>query len=408
LLTLLVLASFSLFLRALDSKRFPPLIGHFLLFFLALLTKESAVVLPVLCAAYVFLVRKERPPRATTVAVTLVYAILLAVWIGLRSMVTRSFEVHESISDLAINWMKNLPAFILYIGKAILPFNLSIYPNLTDHSLILGMCSILLLVVVFVFRRPSSMRQLSWGLGWFFLFLAPSFLSGTIFHEHRAYSAFVGLFIAASQLPLIQSIDLSKYSRVLVFLAILIVFSVVAMLHSEDFRNRTAYATTAYMKDPSNIWSNTSLAGLFLDEGNDEAAERVLKAAIALDSSMKVVHRMLGDVLANRRQYALAAREYETAIRLDPLQLYNYINYGKMCLSAGRLDDAARLWKRSVMINPDFLLGYYYLANFYVHAKNDPDSAMIYAKQIQQRGVTVMPELLHAIQDNPLYGRQKY
>jgi hypothetical protein len=73
-----------------------------------------------------------------------------------------------------------------------------------------------------------------------------------------------------------------------------------------------------------------------------------------------------------------------------------------MCLSAGRNDDAARLWKRSVMINPHFLLGYYYLANFYVRVRNDPDSAMMYAKEIQRRGVAVMPELLRAMQDSLL------
>jgi hypothetical protein len=73
----------------------------------------------------------------------------------------------------------------------------------------------------------------------------------------------------------------------------------------------------------------------------------------------------------------------------------------------GRPDHAAQLWQRSVILSPDFLLGYYYLANFYVHVKNDPDSAMMYANQIQQRGVAVMPELLHAIQDNPLYGKRK-
>ncbi len=407
LLTLLVLASFLMFLRALDTKRLLPLIGHFVLLFLALLTKESALMLPIMCATYVFIVRRERIPRATTVSVSIAYAILLALWVCLRSMVTRTFEVHQSIVSLVVSWLNNSPAFILYIGKALFPFNLSIYPNLADHSLIPGVISILLFVAAFFLRRPSSMRQMCWGLGWFFLFLAPTFMSGIIFHEHRAYSAFIGLFIAVTQLPLIQSIDFSKYRHLLAFLALITAFSVLAMVHSEKFRDRTAYATTAYLKDPSIDASYTSLAGLFLDEGNDDSAERVLRAAIARDSSMKVIHRMLGDVFANRRQYALAAREYETSIRLDPLQLYNYINYGKMCLSAGRLDDAARLWKRSVMISPDFLLGYYYLANFYVHARNDPDSAMMYAKQIQQRGVTVMPELLHAIQDNPLYGKRK-
>jgi tetratricopeptide (TPR) repeat protein len=402
LLTLLVLASFSMFLRALDTKRILPLVGHYLLFFLAMLTKESAVALPFLCAAYVFVVRREKLPRNAIVAGVAVYGILFALWFSLRSLVTRSFEIHQSLASIAGDWLRNSPGFILYIGKALLPFNLSIYPNLTDHSLILGWITILVFVVVFFLRRPSSIRGLLWGLAWFFLFLGPTFLSGIILHEHRAYSAFIGLLFASTQLPLVQSIDFSKYGHVLAFVAVIAVFSVLAMVHSEQFSNRTAYATSAYMNDPSVDASNLALAGLFIDEGEFDEADRLIRGAMQRDTTMLVPRRMLGDIYAHRREYALAAQEYETSIRLNPLDLYTYINYGKMCMSAGKNDDAARLWKRSVMINPDFLLGYYYLANFYVHVKNEPDSAMMYAKEIQRRGVAVMPELLHAIQDSLL------
>ncbi len=407
LLTLLVLASFSMFLRALDTRRLWPLIGHLVLFFLALLTKESAVVLPLLCAAYVLFLKRETIERKRGVSIVVGYALLLALWFFLRSMVTRSFEIHQSLMSVLMNWTTNSPALVLYVGKAFLPFNLSIFPNLTDHSLVLGVISILAVVVLFFIRKPSTTRGIIWGLLWFFLFLAPSLTSGIIFHEHRAYCSFVGLLFAIAQMPLVQSIDFSKSSRVLGCVAILTVYSIVSMLHSEQFRNRTAYATSAYLSDPSVDVSSAGLAGLFLDERNDNEAERVLRAAIARDSTMKLVHRLLGDLYADRHEYVLAAGEYETSIRVDPLQLYAYIDYGKMCLETGRLDDAARLWKKTVIVNPEFLLGYYYLAIFYTHTRNDPDSAMIYVKQIQQRAGTVMPDLLHTIENNRLYGKRR-
>ena len=407
LLTVLVLGSFSLFLRFLDTRRLRTLLGHFILLFLALLTKESAVALPILTASYLYLVRRERVGRGTAFSVAAVYVLLAGLWLFLRSLVTRPFEVHQSFLTLASTWFKNSPAFLLYIGKVFLPFNLSVYPNLTDHSLLLGWISILILVAALIVRRPPSYRAIAWGLAWFFFFLAPTFISGTIFHEHRAYCSVVGFLFAVCQFPIVRSIDFTKMSHLAGLVILLGVYAVVAMFHSEQFRNRTAYATSAYLHDPSVDYSHVALAGLFLDEGKDFDAEQILRSAVARDSTMKNVHRMLGDIYANRHEYARAADEYETAIRTDPLQLYNYINYGKMCLEAGRPDDAARLWKRSVMINPDFLLGYYYLANYYVHVRNDPDSAMIYARHIQAHGVQVMPELMHAIQDNPLYGKSK-
>jgi protein O-mannosyl-transferase len=407
LLTLLVLASFSMFLRALDTKRTWPMVGHMIFFFLALLTKETAFALPILIPMYVFFIRRESPPRTTIFSAGVTYLGLVGVWLGLRSMVTRTYEVHQSLAAVAMSWLNNVPAFVLYAGKAFLPFNLSIFPNLADQSLILGAVFLLLFGVAYALDRPASSRQLIWGLGWFFLFLAPTFLSGNIFHEHRSYCALVGLLFAVAQLPLIQKVDFARPVHVLGLVAVLAVFGVIAMVHSEHFRNRTAYATSAFLSSPSIDESYSALAGLYLDEGNYAPAERVLRAGIARNPAMKALHRMLGDVYANRHAYALAANEYETSIRFEPLQLYTYINYGKMCLEVHRLDDAARLWKRSVFLNPEFLLGYEYLANFYIYTKNDPDSAMIYARQIQQRGVEVMPELLRAIEENPLYGKRK-
>ena len=335
------------------------------------------------------------------------YGLILLVWFAMRNLVTHTYEVNETLLSLATNWLTNSPAFVLYVGKALLPFNLSVYPNLSDHSLIPGAISILIFAGAWFYRKPTSARTFIWGLAWFFFLLAPTFLSGSIFHEHRAYCSFVGLLFAVLQLPLVKSIDFSKSAGVLASVSVLALYSVVAMIHSEQFSNRTAYATTAYSKDPSVDQSYAALAGLFLDEGNDGEAERVLQKAIARDPRMKTVHRMLGDIFANRHEYTLAEREYETSIRIDPLQLYNYVNYGKMLLSAGRNDDAARMWKKSVAINPEFFLGYYYLANYYIRVKNDPDSAMHYVQEIQQRGVRVMPELLHSIEANPAYEKRR-
>jgi tetratricopeptide (TPR) repeat protein len=382
------------------------MVGHLLLFWLALLTKETAFALPILTMTYVFFIRREKLPRTMIYSVAGAYVVLVAVWLGLRTMVARSYEVHQSFVDASTNWLNNSPAFVLYFGKALFPFNLSVYPNLADQWLILGSLSLLLFGVTYFLDRPASNRQLVWGLGWYFLFLAPTLLSGSIFHEHRSYCSLVGILFALAQFPLIQKVQFAKPAHILGLVGLLALFGVLAMIHSEHFRNRTAYATGAFISSPSVDESYSALAGLYLDDGDYEAAERVLRAGIARNPAMKSVHRMLGDVYAKRHQYARAANEYETSIRLEPLHLYTYINYGKMCLEANRFDDAARLWKRSVFINPDFLLGYEYLTNFYIYSKHDPDSAMMYARQIQQRGVPVLPELLHAIQDRLLYEKK--
>jgi protein O-mannosyl-transferase len=399
LLTLFILGSFSFLLRAVKTNRLPPLLWHFVLFFLALLTKESAVVFPILTISYVYLFHPGVAPRRVWVLGLLGYVLLGGVWFELRSLVPQTFALQLNTGFLLMSSLRNTPAILLYFGKLFFPFNLSIFPNLTDNSLWPGIAGVVLLSTAFLIRMPASIKKFVWGVGWFLLFLIPTFASGYIFFEHRAYSAFFGFLFAVVQLPLVQSLDLSKRTHLFGIVAVLAVFAFVSVTHSEQFHNRTAYATSAYIADPSIDGSYANLAELFIGEGNYDDAERVLRKGLARSPNLNATHRVLADLLSHRHEYEKAAQEYEISLRLNPLQLNSYIVYGKMCLDAGWNDEALKIWKTSVAVNPGFILGYYYLANFYVHVKNDPDSAMIFVRQIELHGATVMPDLLKIIQD---------
>lgn len=60
LLTLFVLSSFLFFLRAHETKRIFFFAIHAIIFFFALLVKESAIALPFLCLGYIYFVKRER------------------------------------------------------------------------------------------------------------------------------------------------------------------------------------------------------------------------------------------------------------------------------------------------------------------------------------------------------------
>jgi len=397
LLALFILSSFLFFLRWMETNKTWQFVCHGLLFFLALLTKESAILFPLLCLSYGLYMRRENPGRRKIILMIVTYTIAAAVWIALRSMVHQTYETHYEGVQLISGWLKNLPAFALYFGKIFFPFNLSVYPNFEDHSLILGGISIVVIIALVLVKQPHR-RLFFWGFTWFLLFLVPTLIGGSIFLEHRAYCALIGVFFALTQLRPIQDLDLSKMPYVAGFSVIILLFSILTILHAAHYQNRIAYTTSAYRLDPSIDESYSSLAGTYIDAGNDDAAFKILQAGVSRKENMRMVHRMLADILVRRGEYAEAQKEYEVSLKIEPLHLYTYINYGRMCLQVGNIDNAAQLWKKAVYINPDFLLGYYYLANFYVHTKTDPDSAMIYVREIQRHGAIVMPELLESIE----------
>jgi tetratricopeptide (TPR) repeat protein len=397
LLALFILSSFLFFLRWMETKKMWQFLCHWVLFLFALLTKESAVFFPLLCLSYGFYVRRDNPGRGKIILLIITYAIATAVWIALRSLVHQAYEIHYAGVQLISEWLKNLPALALYFGKVFLPFNLSIYPNFENHSLMLGGISIVMFIGLVLVGQPHR-RAICWGFAWFLLFLVPTLMGGTIFYEHRAYCAAVGVIFALTQLQPIQAHDFSKMPYVAGFGILILLLSIFTILHAAHFQNRLAFATSAYRMDPSIDDAYLLFAGTFIDGGDVDGAVKILQTGISRNQNMMMAHRMLGDIYANRGNYSQAAQEYKTSLRIEPLHLYTYINYGKLCLQTGNYDQAVQLWKTSVAINPEFILGYYYLTNFYVHTKTDPDSAMIYAREIQRHGAVVMPELLESIE----------
>jgi tetratricopeptide (TPR) repeat protein len=257
--------------------------------------------------------------------------------------------------------------------------------------------SILAIVLIVVFRKKKQYIDFLFGALWFVLFLIPAlFVSKTLF-EFRAYCSVIGIavFIGRAVSSDRESCRNTHYIGPGV---IILLFSIVTWNAEDHYRDRMAYANDAFLNAPSADNSYSILGGAYIDQGKDAAAEKVLITGVQRNPSMTIVHRMLGDIYANRGNYSQAAQEYKTSLRIEPLHLYTYINYGKLCLQTGNYDQAVQLWKTSVAINPEFILGYYYLTNFYVHTRTDPDSAMIYAREIQRHGAVVMPELLESIE----------
>jgi tetratricopeptide (TPR) repeat protein len=296
---------------------------------------------------------------------------------------------------MALEYMlPNMKTVILYFGKIFLPLNLTVTPNLKDQTLLYGSISLCIgTVMLFLYKKDKGWNILSFGLLWFFLFLIPALLVSDVFYEFRAYCAVIGIFIFVGQIfPDGFVIKRTVYRVSLVLLVI--VFSTITWFTEEQYRDRMSYAFEALSHSPSLDESYSIIGGAYIDQGQRTAAEQVLLSGIQKKPNMRIVHRMLGDLYAHQQRFADASQEYETSLRIEPLHLRTYINYGLLLIKTGNDEKALQVWKSSVDINPDFILGYYFLANYYVHTRPNSSLAMSYVNEIRNRGVEIMPQLL--------------
>ncbi|MBN2136040.1 MAG: alkaline phosphatase family protein [Acidobacteria bacterium] len=87
--------------------------------------------------------------------------------------------------------------------------------------------------------------------------------------------------------------------------------------------------------------------------GNSELEKLSLKAAVKEVPDSNLIHRMYGFYLLSKMEYDSAKHEFETAITLNKNDYLSMNRLGALYAREGKIDAALKLFKDSLVINPD-------------------------------------------------------
>ena len=90
-------------------------------------------------------------------------------------------------------------------------------------------------------------------------------------------------------------------------------------------------------------------------------SESVWTRTLACTSDNSVAHNNLGAALTKKGQLDEAIRQYQEAIRLDPVDANFRNNFGATLDKKNQLDEAIRQYREAIRLKPDFADGYYNL-----------------------------------------------
>jgi Flp pilus assembly protein TadD len=403
LLLLFVVPSFLAFLEFMRTAKPVYFLAHLLAWSLALLTRENAALLPLVCLSYLYFVRREIP-KTKTLTLLASWLILGGLWMWIRGMVLRgagpvSFGGHlETVAQ-------NSLAGVAMIGRIFLPLGLSVYPVLDNAKIIFGAVSLAILAGLFRFCGCRDKRLAWFGLSWFILFLLPmlvkphdSFAPVDIL-EIRIYTASLGLGILLSTLNL-KSVAWARMGGGLLrglSSLILLVSIVVSIRYSDQYRDRIRFWENAAATSPSSAFVHNNLGAMyFLEEKLDLARDQWLKAA-QMNPSEKLVHGNLGLVYLRHGDFAAAENELKTELALNPVYDNAYYNLGLVYYGSGRILEALRMWERTLEINPDYQDAYIHLIS-HEYNYGDLSKARAYREKARLRGLALSPELDAALQ----------
>ena len=338
LLCLFGLLSFITLLEYLDTRKTIYLILHALVFLSGMFSKETAVLLPFLILLYLYFVQKKK-------IILKEIAPFLAIWLisfVLFFVMRQSFIKTTPSSSIfgIIPFIKNLPTIPIIFFKFIIPYRLCTMPLFDNTGLIGGIILLITFVIIIIKIIPTERRIVIWGGIWFLAFSIPpmffrSYLApmGFEYFEFRAYLPMIGILIIGGFLINKLSAEISLKKRIIISISIILVYSIIAFIHSSVFNDSVSFFSSAIKLNPSNAMALEERGVTYLNNGFNDEALRDFDNSIQVCPTYSLpyfnkglLYRRLND--HNKSEYFFSeALRYDTTYKNGyPLNESSYIN----------------------------------------------------------------------------------
>lgn len=338
------------------------------LFFAALLSKESALLLPALL--FLVIPREQRKALPTLLGS---YALAVAGYAGLRAHALGPAGQGERWSSF---WDR-LPGAFAALGQYL---RLLIWPHplhmeygrrvhaWTDVHVLGGV--LLAAVVIFILARSKGNGIVRFSIAWCLLCLAPVLNLVPVnswFSEHWVYLASLGFFAFIGHR--LASAASSVRARALtfgVFLLLAAVFGYLTVKQNTVWREPFSFYkyTLKLAPDSRPAWNH--LGTLHQDIGDLDEAARCFVRAIESDPGHVESYSSLGNILRKRGRLREAILLYEKAVLLDPRHAQSYHNLANAVHAQGDYARAAFLYEKAIKLSPGHADTHFNLANEYL------------------------------------------
>ena len=389
LFTIFVLLSLIALIRFVSTNRIQHFVFHLLSFFLALLTKETALVFPLLCLYFLHFVARVPFISRKTALYGIGWSFMIAVWYLMRALALS--EVHGVFTVSAL--IPNIRVLPELVGKIVIPLRLSAYPTFDSLSLAAGIATIVVFIMIMITYRESRTHVGMFALLWIILFIVVSSFRGMVtpryrfdYLECRAYASVVGLSVFIIGLFQNSSSKIKRWGWRL-FLLAAAVYAIVSINYSSNFQDPVSHWTHAVRMSPQSDLACFTLGKVFMDVGkNPDQAMESYRKAIALNPNDFGYHNELALAYCRKGFLDEAELEFKRAIQLNPPYPFTHANLGFLYLWKNDLPEAERYLKETVALDSTITEAQVSLVTLYSREKKY-DQMRYYVEKLKKVGI---------------------
>ncbi|MDR1940962.1 MAG: glycosyltransferase family 39 protein [Endomicrobium sp.] len=334
LLAFFCFLSFIFFIKSARRQNMLYCFASSISFFAAILTKETAAVLPAAFAAY-YIFYKTKRSRTNIIIMSVLSSSVLILYFILRTYAMQNSNP-VPLNLIADNIFLSFKALFWYAGLFFFTEKIILYPqiDITFAIVLKGVFPLAVLgAAAFFFRKKINFKTVLFASSWFILFLIPTLaMPNNNYYTHRLYLPAAGLIILFLEItkPVYKNQKLKNVFFILAAAAIP-VLALASYKQCENYRDRSSFWFNALKENPNSSRVNAGVGRYYSSLGdNDNYEEYSLKALqYASKNDRPRILTQLGSAYMAKKDYVRAQECFNFAIELNPYAegAYYYLSY---------------------------------------------------------------------------------
>lgn len=372
--------------KSLDKGKIVMYCAALLCFVLALLSRESSIIFPVLLILYHYCsgkrVRASRFLPAIGLAIVYV-TVRLTLLSELLTHVVSASTVRERLPGA-------FAAITGYIRLMVFPVGLHMdYGNalfsFTDQKAVAG----ILITAVFLgiaFRKRKTDRILFFSVVWFFAALLPVaniYPVNAYMAEHWLYVPSIGFFIILGRILSGACLrSAGRMAGVAGAAVVLLFYSWQTIEYNRFWRTPLLVYQRTLEYSPQSVRALAGLAREYHRGGKNREAIALSEKALLIDPFYGAAYSNMGKAWMSLGEAGKAVDSFEKAVELDPERPGAYNNLGIAYLAAGNAEEAISAYRKAIELNPRHGKAYNNLGNLYLNSGKHEDAVEFYEQAV--------------------------
>lgn len=352
---LFLLFSFHLYTLFKEDKNNILLFLSLAAYFLSLLSKEMAITLPLLLAAYEFSFHEKQPGERR---IKSMWAICLYILVSIAYLYIRATILGEAIggassssSPLYMRLYTSFGILLDYIRIVILPINLKVLYEIPlkvsffDWNVLLPLLLLVSLLITTCIAYKRERILFFTGI-WFFITILPISnivpLKPTMMAERYLYVPSIGICLLAG---LVSYKIYTKGHQISIYFTAFIVI-LISLLSSITFQrnrlwaNETTYFTQSAKDAPDNAYAHHNLGDVYRKKGHMEKAIEEWRTAVRLYPLHAEANNSLANIALIQENYQEAVNRYRIALKGRPENSEAHYNLAMTLERLGNKEEA--------------------------------------------------------------------